>query len=200
MRSSSSCPPESAARLPSTDSHLLWESDRSGRSAPGESRRAGRGCGVGPAGGRARASPAGRARNPWAGRPARKARPSNQRAAWSADGSASEPPIPAASSRARSRRFHMPRCSAPEVACAPDFQVAQRNLEAGASVGELLDGLEPPTALGVTGLSASEQQVSVGPVLVASHPAAKLVQSARPYLSHRQSGSCSRSECPGRTG
>ena len=71
---------------------------------------------------------------------------------------------------------------AQDVAGAADFQVAQGDLEAGPQLGELLDRLQPLDGVGRDRLVRLEQQVGVGPVLVAADPAAELVQVGQAVL------------------
>ena len=65
---------------------------------------------------------------------------------------------------------------AEEIAGAADLKVAHGELEAGAELLELLDGAQAPLGVGGDRAVAGQEEVGVGLVTVAPHPAAELVE------------------------
>ena len=76
-----------------------------------------------------------------------------------------------------------PDCSAPRMLPAPRISRSRSAiLNPAPKLGELLDRLEPLHGVGRHRLVRLEQQVRIGPVLVAADPAAKLVQVGQAVL------------------
>ena len=74
-------------------------------------------------------------------------------------------------------RRHVPGLlAAQDVAGAADLEVGQGDLEAGAQLGRVEDGLEPLARLVRQALATAVQQVGVGPARRAPDPAAQLVE------------------------